>query len=67
MVAPPGNRWPWSPSAAAAGKVHEREIVFLRDNGGPIGFRPDTAELDRLFPAVPPDRAGQPMTAAGRR
>jgi hypothetical protein len=48
-------------------EVHEREIAFLQDNGVPAGFLPDVAELDRLFPVATPERAGQPVTATGRR
>ncbi len=48
-------------------EVHEREIAFLQDNGVPAGFLPDAAELDRLFPVGVPQRAGQPVIAAGRR
>jgi hypothetical protein len=49
-------------------ELHEREIAFLRRHGVPANFLPDTAELDRLFPTEEaPQRAGQPVTAAGRR
>jgi len=49
-------------------ELHEREIAFLRRHGVPASFLPDTAELDRLFPTEQaPLRAGQPVTAAGRR